>query len=78
MDKEIQGTPVPAEATRLAGPASKLPATRPELLVLHEAARRRRDEAELGSREWAAASHEVAELEVEIARVERAMQPPLI
>jgi hypothetical protein len=50
--------------------------TRESLLVLHEAARRRRHAAPLGGKEWEAASDEVARLEIEIARIERAMVPP--
>jgi len=53
-----------------------LPQTRAELLVLHEAARRRRQAAELGGEAWTEASMDVERIEVEIARVERAMDPP--
>jgi hypothetical protein len=50
--------------------------TRESLLVQHEQARRRRNAAPLGSKEWEEASHEVGRLEIEIARIERAMDPP--
>ncbi len=53
-----------------------LPSTREELLVLHRAARDRRRSAEPGSHEWEQASAEVGRIEVEIARIERAMTPP--
>jgi len=53
-----------------------LPQTRAELLVLHEAARRRRQAAELGGGAWTEASMDVERIEIEIARVERAMNPP--
>jgi len=53
-----------------------LPQTRAELLVLHEAARRRRQAADLGGEAWTEASMDVERIEVEIARVERAMDPP--
>jgi len=53
-----------------------LPQTRAELLVLHEAARRRRQAAKLGGEAWTEASMDVERIEVEIARVERAMDPP--
>jgi hypothetical protein len=53
-----------------------LPQTRAELLVLHEAARRRRQAAELGGEAWTEASMDVERIEIEIARVERAMNPP--
>ena len=52
--------------------------TREELLVLHAAARRRRNAAELGSHEWAEAVREVGHIEIEIARAERAMDPPRV
>lgn len=52
--------------------------TREQLLVQHAEARRRRNTAPLGSEEWAEASAEVGRIEVEIARVERAMDPPRV
>jgi hypothetical protein len=58
--------------------AGDLPQTREALLPLHEAARRRRNEAKLGGKEWEAASNDVVRIEVEIARLERAMDPPLV
>jgi hypothetical protein len=53
-----------------------LPGTREALLPLHEAARQRRNAAKLGGESWTEASMEVARIEVEIARLERAMDPP--
>ena len=50
--------------------------TREGLLIDHTAARQRRDGAPLGSHEYRAALEELARIEVEIARVERAMTPP--
>lgn len=58
--------------------ASPLPGTRAELLALHAAARRRRNAAQLGSEEHKRAIDEVGRIEVEIARVERAANPPLV
>ena len=55
-----------------------LPNDRASLLTLHEAARRRRDKAPLQSRERAEAAFEIERIEVHIARVERAMDPPLV
>ena len=55
-----------------------LPETREALMVLHRAARRRRDTAPDGSHERAEAMAEVGRIEVQIARVERAMQPPRV
>lgn len=58
--------------------ASPLPDDRAALLVLHRAARRRRDAAPLMSEERAEATEEIARIEVHIARIERAMDPPLV
>jgi hypothetical protein len=58
--------------------ASPLPDTRDALLVLHRAARHRRDAAPLLSEERAEAMEEIARIEVHIARIERAMDPPLV
>jgi len=52
--------------------------TREGLLIDHTAARRRRDGAPLGSHEYRAALEELARIEVEIARIERAMTPPRV
>ena len=54
-----------------------LPGDREALLVLHREARHRRDAAALLSDERAAACEEIALIEVHIARIERAMDPPL-
>ena len=61
-----------------ADPPLPLPETRTQLLALHEAARRRRDAAPPASRERAEASFEIERIEVQVARVERAMDPPLV
>ena len=58
--------------------AERLPGTRAELLALHRELRHRRDAAPIGSRERAAAMAEIGRVEVEIARIERAMEPPLV
>ncbi len=58
--------------------APKLPDSREALLVLHRAARARRDAAELLSEERARATEEIARIEVHVARIERAMDPPLV
>ena len=52
--------------------------TRDQLMAQWREARRRRDAAELGSKAYEAAVEEIARIEVEIARVERAMDPPLV
>jgi hypothetical protein len=52
--------------------------TREELLERHAEARRRRNAATPGGHEWEQASDEVGRIEVEIARVEREMDPPRV
>jgi len=54
-----------------------LPQTREELLDLHRDTRKRRNKAAHGSEEHAAAIDLIGRIEVEIARIERAMDPPL-
>ena len=58
--------------------ASGLPNSRDALMELHRAARARRNAAPLMSEERAAATEEIARIEVHIARIERAMDPPLV
>lgn len=58
--------------------ARKRAATREQLLAQHAEARRRRNAAELGSSAWEEASNEVGRIEIEIARLERAMDPPRV
>jgi len=60
------------------GGSRGLPTTREELLVLHKQARKRRNDAVLGSHDWEQAQAEVGRIEVEIARLERAMDPPRV
>jgi len=52
--------------------------TREELLAQHAEARRLRNAAEPGGHDWEHASAEVGRIEVEIARIEREMDPPLV
>lgn len=52
--------------------------TREALLVLHAEARHRRNEADPGSHAWEQASMDVGRIEIEIARIERAMDPPQV
>jgi hypothetical protein len=63
-------------AGELAPPA--LPDDRPALMALHREARRRRDSAPLMSHERAQAAYEIERIEVHIAAIERAMDPPLV
>jgi hypothetical protein len=63
-------TPKPAEPAR--------GESREQLLVAHAEARARRNAAKLGSHAWEEASAEVGRIEIEIARLERAMDPPRV
>ena len=49
-----------------------------DLLARHKAARARRNAAALGSPEFETACEEIAAIEVEIARLERSVQPPRV
>ena len=53
-----------------------LPGTRAELLDLHRQTRATRNAAALGSPEHVGAIVLISRIEVEIARIERAMDPP--
>jgi hypothetical protein len=55
---------------------TRLPKARPELLALHRELRHRRDAAPLDSDERARAMTDIARVEVEIARLDRATDPP--
>lgn len=55
-----------------------LPTTRAELEALHRETRRRRNAAPHGSPEHVAAIALIGRIEIEIARIERAMDPPLV
>ena len=57
--------------------STPLPQTRDELLTLHRETRRRRNQAPHGSAEHVAAIDLLGRIEVEIARIERAMDPPI-
>jgi hypothetical protein len=56
---------------------TRLPQTRDELLALHRETRRQRNQAPHGSEAHVAAIDLLGRIEVEIARIERAMDPPL-
>jgi hypothetical protein len=58
--------------------STSLPGTRDELMTLHRETRRRRNAAAHGSPEHKAAVELIGRIEVEIARIERAMDPPLV
>ena len=61
-----------------AGDGTPLPGSRAELLALHAETRRRRNAAAHNSPEHRAAVELIGRIEVEIARLERAMDPPLV
>jgi hypothetical protein len=54
-----------------------LPEDREALMRLHREARKRRDSAPLLSKQRKAAAFDLERIEVQVARVERAMDPPL-
>jgi hypothetical protein len=56
--------------------AVALPQSREELLELHRETRARRNTAPHGSAEHRAAIDLIGRIEVEVARIERAMDPP--
>lgn len=58
--------------------STPLPQTRDELLALHRETRRRRNAAAHGTEEHVAAIDLLARIEVEVARIERATDPPLV
>ncbi len=55
-----------------------LPESREQLLALHDVARRKRDAASRDSRGRVEAAYEIERIEVQIARIERAMDPPQV
>jgi hypothetical protein len=60
-------------------PTSRTPSSpRDALMREWRAARTRRDAAELGGEAYRAACEDIARVEIEIARVERAMDPPRV
>jgi len=56
---------------------TSLPATRPELMALHATARARRNSAPLDSPAFRAAVTDLERIEVRIAAIDRAADPPL-
>ena len=56
---------------------SSLPGTRAELLVLHAEARARRNSSPLDSDAFRAAVTDLERIEVRVAAIERAQDPPL-
>lgn len=58
--------------------ATPLPEDRASLMALHLQARKRRDAAPLLSEARAEAAFEIERIEIQVARIERAMDPPLV
>ena len=58
--------------------STPLPGTRDALLALHRETRRRRNAAAHGSEEHKAAIELIERIEIQVARIERAMDPPLV
>jgi hypothetical protein len=56
---------------------TSLPATRVELLALHAAARKRRNSAPLDSAAFRTAVEDLERIEVRVAAIEQAQDPPL-
>jgi hypothetical protein len=57
---------------------TSLPQTRVELLDLHRETRARRNAASHGSSEHVEAIELIGRIEIEIARIERAVDPPIV
>lgn len=67
-----------AHAVTPSDPPLPLPDDRAQLMVLHRKARQRRDAAPLMSDARTEAAYEIERIEIHIARIERAMDPPLV
>ena len=78
MAKSHKDKPGNAKASTVGQVSSepKLPGTREELIELHRTTRKRRNAAPHGSEEHRAAIDLIGRIEVEVARIERAMDPP--
>jgi hypothetical protein len=76
----VVGGTVAAVGEKLGTPEAPLPLPddRPQLMALHREARSRRDAAPLMSKERADAVRDLERIEVHVARIERAMDPPLV
>ena len=77
MARKIEPRPR-AHATPSHADRQPLPEDRASLLALHREARRRRDAAPRLSEARAEAAYEIERIEIQIARIERAMDPPLV
>jgi hypothetical protein len=75
--KQAKPEATAARRPKSASSGPPLPQTRAELMELHSQTRARRNAAAHGSEEHVAAIILIGRIEVEIARIERAMDPPL-
>ncbi|MEZ0239780.1 MAG: hypothetical protein ACAH65_03195 [Chloroflexota bacterium] len=75
MTKDVEGAGTKKPDARTAD--APLPKDRAKLLELHRELRHRRDSLPLLSEERAETVIELARVEVQVARIERAMDPPL-
>jgi hypothetical protein len=78
--KDVADATATAVGEKLGGAPEPLvlPEDRAQLLVLHREARRRRDGAPLMSRERAEAAFEIERIEIQVARIERVVDPPIV
>jgi hypothetical protein len=74
----VAGTAEAVSEKLAAVSTAPLPDDRAALLKLHREARHRRDAAPLMSKERAEAAFEIERIEIQVARIERAMDPPLV
>jgi hypothetical protein len=77
MGDKKKAEKIEKQARKDAKASSNLPQTRAELMELHRQTRARRNAAPWGSAEHVAAIDLIGRIEIEIARIERAMDPPL-
>lgn len=77
-DKKKAKHASPEPAAKRSQVGTSLPQTRAELLELHRETRARRNTAPHGSAEHVEAIELIGRIEIEIARIERAVDPPLV
>ena len=68
----------PTECSSQNSAAAPLPEARVALRALHREAGRRRAAAPLMSEARAEAAYDIERIEIQVARIERAMDPPLV
>lgn len=78
MTTKSTGKAAKASAHAATSSRAPLPDNRAALLALHREARGRRDAAPLMSEARVEAAFDIERIEIQIARIERAMDPPLV